>query len=217
MLRDLQDFLGRLNGIELTADVRDFLVTDPNAVRCLEGPDARASDEKLLLREAEDALEVALFLAPALLDRLDESNPLELLNHENLGDFCLALEGVSHFNYLLWNASAGRAVTQLELEMQAEVDKYVAARVLANQADRCQFDGRLLGLLFDKPRFDEALSAEELHRYEHACRYATWYCRSLEMRFAAGLPGEAMLRELRQFFRLPQPGKLSHIHATAFA
>ena len=216
MLRELQDFLGRLNGIELAADVRDFLVTDLEAVRNLEGPDARASDEKLLLREAEDALEVSLFLAPELLDRLDESNPLELLDHDNLSDFCLALEGISHFNYLLWNASAGRAVTRLELEMQAEVDKYASARVLASQADDCPFDGRLFGLLFDEPRFDAALSAEELHRYEHACRYASWYCRSLEMRFAAGLPDESMLRELRQFFRLPQPDKLSHIHTSAF-
>ncbi|MDJ0929435.1 MAG: hypothetical protein QNJ73_17485 [Gammaproteobacteria bacterium] len=216
MLSELQDFLGRLNGIEVAADVRDFLVTDPDAIRRLEGPDARTSDEKLLLREAEGALEISLFLAPALLDRLDESNPLELLDHDNLADFCLALEGISHFNYLLWNASAGRSVTRLELEMQAEVDKYVSARVLANQADGCQFDGRLFGLLFDDPRFDSALSAEELHRYEHACRYASWYCRSLEIRFAAGLPEAAMLQELRQFFRLPQPDKLSHIHSAAF-
>ena len=39
--------------------------------------------------------------------------------------FCLALEGVSHFLYLIWNASFDRSVTLLEMELQAEIDKFV--------------------------------------------------------------------------------------------
>lgn len=217
MLRELQEFLGRLYGIAPAADIRDYVVTDSEAVRRLEGPGAREVDEKLLLLEDEDVLEVALFLAPDLLQRVDRSNPLRLLDRDNLADFCLVLEGVSHFNYVVWNASANRSVTRLELEMQAEVDKYVGARVLANQSAGGDLDRELYGLLFDAPRFHDCLSAEELHRYRQACRFASWYCRSLETRFTTGLPGEPMLRELRQFFRLPQPDKVSHIHATAFA
>ncbi len=52
-----------------------------------------------------------------------------------------ALEGVSHFVYLAWNAGHDKPVSLLELEMQAEVDKYVGSYWLM----RRQLPGSLSG------------------------------------------------------------------------
>lgn len=217
MLRELQDLLAQLYGLDPSLDVRDYLVTDAALVRYWEGRDGRDIDEKLLVVQSPDALELALFLEPRLLERLEAMNPLQSLGRDCLADFCLVLEGISHFVYLTWNAAADRCVTRLELEMQAEVDKYVSARTLLNQPSRSEPDHDLLSVLFDEPKFDASLSGQELERYEHATRFAGWYCRSLETRFAAGLPDDSMLQDLRKFYRLPQPDKLSHIHRAAYA
>lgn len=217
MLRALQDFLARLYRIEPPADVHDYLITDARHARALAGREDRETEEKLLVAEGDDALHLALFLDGDLLDRLASRDPCQRLEADNFEDFCKVIEGLSHFNYLTWNASADRPVTLLELELQAEIDKYLGARILAVHQARPELAARLLTVLFDSPRFHADLSAAERDRYAHAARLAGWYCRSLEARYSVGLPGGAMLEELRAFYRLPQPAKLSHIHSSAYA
>ena len=214
LLRNLQCLLGTLYGIDVEADVRDYLVTDAAALHQWEdGGTCRDTAEKLLIEQGDGELAMALYLDSAVLDRLDAQDPREHLCGRNLTDFCLALEGVSHFNYVAWNAAMDKPVTLLELEMQAEVDKYVSARILLGQQDGGDGGGWLFGRLFDCPAFDDTLNDEELRRYQDASRFAGRYCHSLECRFPAGLPGPAMVRELRAFFRWPQPAKLSHIRS----
>jgi beta-galactosidase/beta-glucuronidase len=217
MLRELQNFLARLYGIEPPVDVHDFLITDARQARDLEGEGSREVEEKLLVVEDAGELHVVLYLDAALLERLEARDPLAQLGAANLDDFCKVLEGLSHFNYLTWNAIADRSVTLLELELQAEIDKYLGARTLATHQSQPELAGRLLAVMFDSPRFHATLSARERERYSHAARFAGWYCRSLEARYACGLPGGDMLQELRTFYRLPQPAKLSHIHRAAYA
>lgn len=214
LLRDLQCLLQAVYRLDIGADVRDYLVTSPTELRMLES-DATARDieEKLLLAQGEDELGVALYLDEALLARLAAMDPRERLCGSNLADFCTVLEGVSHFNYVAWNAANDKAVTLLELEMQAEIDKYVGARLLLEHQPASDIGDGLFERLFDSPVFDERLPAEERCRYEYASHLAGRYCRSLESRFPSGLPDSAMLRELRAFFRWPQPAKVSHIRS----
>jgi hypothetical protein len=218
LLRDLQCLLGTLYGIEVQPDVRDYLVTDAAALRFWEDAGtARDTEEKLIIEQGEGELAMALYLDGAVLARLEADDPRRQLCARNLTDFCLALEGVSHFNYVAWNAALDKPVTLLELEMQAEIDKYVSARILLGQQESGDIGGRLLERLFDGPVFDEALHAEELRRYQDAAHLASCYCRSLESRYPAGLPGPAMLRELRAFFRWGQPAKMSHIRTAVLS
>lgn len=223
ILRDIQSLLSHVYGIDQCHDVYDFLVTDAALVENLEAPNAaRETEEKLLIQEQEDGLGVLLYLNPELLARLAAKDPRRYLGQTNLADFCKVLEGISHFIYVVWNASADKSVTLMEMEMQAEVDKYVGARVLLQQQAASPLDGSLFGRLFDDPAFDERLDPEELERYRDASTYAGRYCRSLEKRFAAdetSLPrfDLDMIRDLREFYRLPQPGKVSHIQSATFA
>lgn len=218
LLRDLQSLLATVYGTGVPADVLDYLTTDTGWVRDCEDPaGARDIEEKLLLCEADGELGVALYLDAALLDRLSVADPRERLCGRNFADFCTVLEGISHFNYVAWCAGRDQAVTLLELEMQAEIDKYIGARLLLENQEHSDLGGRLFARLFDDPLFDDALTPREFERYRSACRFATRYCRSLEDRFPRGPLAAPMVRELRAFYRLPQPGKISHIHSAVLS
>lgn len=214
LVADLQRMLAALYGIEVGEDVRDYVVTDAAGL-CAD--DARDAPEQLLIEQGDGEIGLALYLDPRLLARLDALDPRRRLCGRNLEDFFTVVEGVSHFNYVAWNAARDKAVTLLELEMQAEVDKYVGARVLLGGQAGAGLAGALLDHLFDAPAFDAALAPAALERYRDANRLAACYCHSLECRFPAGLPGPAMVRELRAFFRWPQPAKVSHIRSAALS
>jgi len=217
MLRDLQSMLSRINGIEQSLDVHDFLVTDAGLLEQLEAnDDARPTTEKVLIQESPEALDMALYLDAELLERLRSRDPRHRLGHANLIDFWTVLEGISHFNYIAWNAAADKSVTLMEVEMQAEVDKYVGARLLSDQQQTSLGDS-VFRALFDNPRFDDRLGPGELSRYRNASRFAGRFCRSLEKRFPAPRMMPAMLQELRAFYRLPQPQKVGHIQSALFA
>jgi hypothetical protein len=118
---------------------------------------------------------------------------------------------VSHFTYYAWNAQREKRVTMLEMELQAEVDKYVAtALLLLRQGQRAR---RLHHWLFEMPRLDERLDGDELDRYRRANRWAGKYCRRLAPAIASGAPDEATRTELRRFYRLSQTSKIEHIDA----
>ena len=138
----------------------------------------RKVDEKLLIAEADGEADVALYLERELLDRLDRHDPLTKLDGDNLADFWAALEGVSHFTYYAWNAARDKAVSLFELELQAEVDKFVTTGMLLREQTGRE-PGGLHGWLFDSPTLAAELDEHERERYRRANRYAAKYCRRL--------------------------------------
>jgi hypothetical protein len=98
----------------------------------------------------------------------------------------------------------------LELEVQADVDKYVSALALIAEQRGGEFPGDLHTRLFHRVRYiaqpDEAVRT----RYEEANRHAARFCRALDERFLRRRQArpEAWLSELRKFFRLGHQAKL---------
>jgi hypothetical protein len=215
ILRQLQDFIGNIYDVSISHDVYDFLVTDrqhlPEAART-NGP----TDEELIVAQPEGGGEIAmsLYLDPELLERLHRADPMERLHDGNVADYWTALEGVSHFLYLAWNAGHDKPVSLLELEMQAEIDKYVASYWLMRRQWPERFPAELLRLLFERTRIDPRLAAGREDMYREASRYAEKFCRRLEqsLRGARGAREEIkVLAELRRFYRLTNTRKLAHI------
>ena len=214
VLRGLQALLGRLYDVELPYDVYDFLVTDRRAIDAATN-DKRALDEELLLAETADGAGagVALYLDPQLLNRLEAADPHHALTEDNLADYCTALEGVSHFVYSTYGLERDMPVSLLELETQAEVDKYaVTVFLLAGQQGGQVYPAQVHARLFDRVSFDARLEPDQYERYRTAHTLAARYCRRLERRFVnRGLPKiEALVRELRSFYRLRHAAKLRH-------
>lgn len=213
LLRGLQGLLARIYDAPAAHDVHDFLVTDALRAAELAGrAQPPSTDEQLLLAEGVDGLELSLYVDAEVLRRLATRCPLHALDERNLADYCTALEGVSHFHYVVWNADSAREISLLELELQAEVDKYASALSLLLAQREGRFPAELFHRLFEGVHFLPQLAEAERARYEEAHRYAARFCRRLEERFlrARRTRPEALLAELRRFYRLGSQSKLRH-------
>jgi len=215
MLSDLQRHLSSIYQVEPGYDVSDFLVTDPTLAKML-GGDALIpnTDESVLVVEDDEGMALSVYLDSQVLGRLDQDNPLEALKASHLKDLWTVLEGISHFNYLVWSAGRDRSVTLFELEMQAEVDKFISTWLMAQNQDKCEFANRLHGWLFDEVQFRPELSDDELVRYKTANDYAARFCHGLARRLGANF--DEAFHELRRFYRLKQSDKISHIHTQSY-
>jgi hypothetical protein len=183
------------------SELRDALVT------------ARRPREQLLVSESDGEMAVALFIDPDVLANLLDHDPSRRLGDHNLGDFLLAVEGVSHFIYAIWCARAARRVSQLELELQAEIDKYVTCLLTTRPEVAVSAD--LRRRLFGDVTYEPDLDHDEHARYraanDNAQRYAAW----LEQTYVAPRRIPEMLAELRRFYRLGLPAKLGTIACTS--
>ena len=219
LLSRLQHLIGGIYDVSIAHDVYDFLVTDrrqlPSGAR-----GGTAEEELLVAQPAEGELALSLYLDPQLLQRLSREDPLVRLHAGNVADWWTALEGVSHFLYLVWNAGHDKPVSLLELEMQAEVDKYVASYWLLRRQAPGHFPAELPHLLFARTRVAESLAGGRRALYEEASRYAEKFCRRLErMLVRARHGGEGccasseVLTQLRRFYRLTNARKRSLIES----
>jgi hypothetical protein len=211
VLQQLQDLLSDIYDLPLSYRVDDFLFTEraalPEAVR------ESDTDEQVLVVSDGDEAAVGLFLDPQLLARLAAANPVETLNSGNVADYWTALEGVSHFICLAWNAGHDRPVSLLELELQAEIDKYVSSWWLLREQDPARYPAELHHLLFERTRIDARLAGERTEMYREAHQYAARFCRRLERLLwteTVRRRREALC-ELRRFYRLSRERKMTHI------
>lgn len=200
----MQLLLERLYDAPVEHDVERFVFSDRKRLTAVVGADAEhMGDEQVVLVHDEDGVRVGLFLEPDVLERLARKDPMQALEDGNLHDYCTALEGVSHFHYLMWSLARRRSVSLLELELQAEVDKYASALALLLQQRGGAFPQALHGRLFDSVSFLPQTDLEARRRYEEANRRAARYCRALDERYLRSRKSrpEAWVAELRRFFR----------------
>lgn len=214
VLQHMQVLLSQLYDAPVEYRVDDFLVTDRERLVSLLGSDAEhVVDEHVFVVQEEGGVRVGVYIDQAVLDRLQRSDPLQSLDESNLHDYCTALEGVSHFHYLMWSLTRRRDVSLLELELQAEVDKYASAVALFTRQRDGRFPQGLHTRLFHAVSFLPALDAIARQRYEEANRHAARYCRSLEQRYlrARRLRPELWLADLRRFFRCSHQEKIRQL------
>jgi hypothetical protein len=211
LLRQMQSLLAGLYDAPVEHDAEDFLVSDPQRLREVVGEPL--SDEQVFVVEHDGEVRIGLFIDQRVLDRLQRHDPLDELDEDNLNDFCTALEGVSHFHYLIWSCARGRSVSLLELELQAEVDKYATALALLTKQRAGAFPGDLHARMFGSVSFLPELDAVSRRRYEVANRHAARYCRLLDERYLhpRRRQPEKWLAELRRFFRRGHQEKIRQL------
>jgi hypothetical protein len=204
-----RSLLARLQlGLEALYRVETRLVIDAFVIDAAQRgrmQPARAPREQLLLREMDGELGMALFVDAAAIANLERHDPASQLDERNFADFCLAVEGVSHFVYVALAAARQRPVSQLELELQAEVDKFVCCFLVGGVIA----DLRLR--LYGDVRYADDLDAEERERYRTANQEAARYAAALERRFMTRAETGGLLAEVRRFYRMDLPDKLGRI------
>ena len=146
-----------------------------------------ADREQLLVRHGDDGVELRL----------------ELPND----DMVQIIEGVSHFVYVATRASQDRAATALEMEMQAEVDKWL---LLAGEFESIDVErsAALRNRLFENVEYEHDETSELGERYRVANRTALRFLRRLERTHVAHRRFAELRRELHEFFRSGQEEKL---------
>jgi hypothetical protein len=209
MLADVQRGLETLYRIETDLDVRHFVIDAET--RDAIGV-ARPAREQLLVSEADGDVHLALFVDDRALANLAANDPRRRLDGSNLQDFLLTVEGVSHFVYVAWRAQRKRPVSALELELQAEIDKYVTCVLTLRGQGGV---GDLVPRLFDEWTLAPGMDADERERYLVANSNARAYATAIDARYVARDDVPGMLDELRRFYRLGVADKLSAIARAA--
>jgi hypothetical protein len=204
-LAQLQRLLSSVHGVS-AAPVCEFLVDRAP----FQAPEA------LLISEHGSELRVGLFLEDSVLAQLAR-NVAEPWTHERLSGFCAAAEGVSHFLYISHRAGEGRQVSHLELEAQAELDKYLAVLLQLWATGRRKASPTLRHRLFDRWSPRPGLSAAERDRYRLASALAAACARALEARYVIAGRLDALLRDVRRLYRLSGGEKFSALAEGAVA
>lgn len=213
VLEPIQSTIESLHDVATQMDVRAFVV-DPETWEKLPGA-RRDLPEQLFVTGMNSAEEVglALYIDPDVMAALRSDDPWECLHGGNLQHFCIALEGVSHFVLLTWRGMAGGSVSPLELELQAEVDKFLSAwLLLGEQGAHWEPAGRLLlRWLFGSYALRESVVGDEADRYVVASRAAESFCRQLVERHARRADTEGLKTDARKFYRRGLTDKLRPI------
>lgn len=183
----VQAALERVYLLDRVADVGDFV------------KEAGAGErEALVLHEADDgALEMRLQL-PAF----------EGEGQVSVDALCQIIEGVSHFVYVVERARTNREATHLELEVQAEVDKWVVLAASMRDGFDVARSAALRARLYERVAFEHDAGSELGHRYRVANDTAHGFVRRLEHRYVGRARYGELRAELRRFFHEGQEAKL---------
>ncbi len=214
-LQTLQTLFADVYDLHIEHDVRDFLCAE-HVAQALKA-DSSHRGESLLLVEKGDDIELGLYLAPEVLAHLAAltRKPPRQLSLKDLQCWWLAIEGLSHFNYLMHRHRYALGISQLELELQGEVDKYAlslcAWQRMGNTATWRAFSMDLREWLYERVRFIDASSSIRGQRYRFANQLALHYSAWLEKQQQRAMGWAELQRELRRFYRMNLQAKAHRI------
>lgn len=207
----LQSEIQAINGV-IAPPVEEFLIGREAAQAAGRGP---LATEELLVLEEDDGLALGLFLDDEVLAAAASADPHHrrprLVARGTLRHLACAAEGVSHFVYLASRAAAGRPVSLLELEVQAEVDKFALLLLHLWRRGLRRVSPSLRRRLFERVGYRAHLGSDELSRYREANRLGGGYARWLEGRYVSEADLDGLLRELRRSYRLGAGEKLGYL------
>jgi hypothetical protein len=188
-LLKFQRYLERYYALEHFANVCEFL---------REGSiDAR---EHLLVREDSDGVAIALVVPP-------DQPPKVPLGPSD--EWTQLIEGVSHFLVLSERARRELSTTQLELELQAEIDKFVLLAFNEERDDACRTFSSLHKKLYEEVRFLHDEGTLEGVRYRLANRWAARYL----FRMMEHYPPSRWRERLCAFYHAGPTEKISMLNA----
>ncbi len=191
MLQDLQNWIESTYRLEIEEDLSPYLIGKRELKRFLKpGDPFRQAEEVVLCTESGGECFLGLYLR---------------LRGSRLHRTLTALEGVSHLRLMMHRLKSGEKLSRLELELQAEVDKFVFLRLQKPGEDPAFHLRRAAEL--------PGLSAEQRRLYGDSLRLANRYCRRLEREFLSTHSQDGLFRELRAFYRMSHWRKLEHLGA----
>lgn len=211
LLKKLDSALGSIYAIDTSLAVTDFVLT-PQPVR---------ETGALLVKSqasssGETDIEVGIVFHPQVAEHLNTVDPTNLpyWTASQTQAFAVAAEEVSHFRYFVFHAEKDRAVSQLELEFQGEIDKFLLFFFLtiSKSAEPEDAFDKLFSGLFEQFKLVEGLTPEQTERYWEANQLAREFIQKHRPQFRSPQAMTVLLRELRALYRMTSDEKFSLRH-----
>ncbi len=210
---ELQSNLQLLYEIETSHLVSSFITTNVHLKAALLASEG-ASKETVFFREEDGYLDIAVFIDDDVIRQLNSDvssgDPLAY----DINNYCYVLEGISHFLYLIHNGSYDRCFNLMEMELQAEVDKFIMLQSMVDIEGGGRDKREIHNMVFDNIHFRAGLSQEETGRYKDANFLAGKYCQSLLRDYIDNKNHNDLKRQLRRFYRLSLQEKIRRINQT---
>ncbi|MFK7825513.1 MAG: hypothetical protein AB8G05_15290 [Oligoflexales bacterium] len=155
LLEDVESFLTSYYGFE-SPTATDFLLEKDYLAASLDTSEKGSPRAAVCLQEStcevssDPELFLGIYFETDLINRVLAENPLESLNYKNLDAFCVLVEELSHFHLIFQRAQQNREVSQLELEWQGEIDKFLFSAIMLLQQQGNPHLHQLRSVLFDK-------------------------------------------------------------------
>lgn len=221
MLSHIQKIIEKIYKVETFLDVENYLIDEPlsNTLTNQKSCKIKSKSSKgyLLISQDGEELKLALYLGRETVSNLKNIHLQKDFSSSNLSDFFLATEEISHFIYAVWNAMNNRQITIFEMELQAEVDKYITAIFYSSSINSGRVPAKnIRKRLFEDSTLNQDLLSEERERYRDANRMAMNYCHYLESNYLKKNDITSLVKDIRHFYRLGQNGKISYINDILF-
>lgn len=167
---------------------------------------------KVLVHDAPGALAAHIYYPDRLIRELEANPPAHGLGDPNVDSFATFVEELDHFLLIAERARLGRPVSLLELEMHADVSKYLVCAMFLSRGRGAPAGKRVSGEerlwlrwhLFEKLEFAEPDPLVQA-RYRDAARYAHRFLDRLEAEPRAAV----RLAQLRTFHDSSHQEKLA--------
>ncbi len=211
-LKLLQEALQQRYDITVPYCISEFVCLNEAHLKQITGHKVKydSTSEMLIYQQNGDNLDITLYLDTELLKNIEDAQLPKHWAGKTFNSNCILLEGVSHFLYLVWNAHYDRQLSQLDLELQAEVDKFIFAALDARHRDSTS---NLLKRLFQEVHYRSTMTPTLKSRYKKANELAHCYCTWLNNEFNLRTPNRQLAAELARFYRLNGAAKQRHITA----
>ena len=163
---------------------------------------AAGGGARVLVRDGPTGVAARIYYPDILIQTLETHPPTRGLGEPNVDPFAVFVEELDHFLLIAERTRRGRPVSLLELEMHANVTKYLVCALFLSRSSKAPRGGRaaaedrlwLRWHLFEKAEFNEP-DPEVQTRYRDAARYAHRFLDRLDAEPTA----PARLARLRAF------------------
>ena len=197
LIRGLQREIEALYGVSTVPQIEDFLITTDQLRELAPSDDGLP---KVLLAQDGEGVRLSIHLGDEVQRRVESTQAPEL------EDFCIVAEEISHFIYLCFRAQIDAPVSKLDLEVQAEIDKFILATRFFPA------EGSLFERLFEDFRIREGIAQDERERYREANRLAARFSRMISRDLDPD-PSEALAGFLAGLYRMDSPRRLCKIES----
>lgn len=216
MISLISQLLHRLYAIPHPVDVCRFIISKEELneiTRAYPAIDQSDRRECLIVLPSQNHLDLALYIDPEIIMRLQHLQLSDGLTAAQLDELCVAIEGVSHLLLTIVKNSQNSTLTQLEMETQAEVDKFIVTYALIGLYCHKRAP-ELLHHLFHSFALQSTINGESAERYLFAHLLARRFCIHLWKHFLERSRLSTALFELRRFYAASHWQKLDYLSHT---